>query len=242
MPTLSLPIIIAIIIFLAAFQQSLSGFGFALVTMPVLVQLVGLQTAAPLIASSGLLLTIINALRWRKSIDWSEIRRLGVWGMLGILPGILSVDYLPEIALKIGLGMLLVAYSLYALFKPEKLPIISRRWAYPAGFIAGLLGGAYNTPGPPLILYGNLRQWSHQRFRAVLQSVFSFSAALVVGGHLLAGHFTTQVIALMLPTGAAILLGVLAGALLDHHLKPQHLRTWITIVTLILGASLLIPR
>ena len=234
-------IIVALIVFLAAFQQSLSGFGFALVAMPILVQLVGLQVAAPLIAGTGLLLTFINAFRWRKAIDWGEIRRLGVWMLLGIPLGILSVDYLPEMALKAGLGVLLVAYSLFALLKPEKLPIISRRWAYPMGFIAGLLGGAYNTPGPPLILYGNLRQWSHQRFRAVLQSVFAFSATLVVGGHLMARHFTPQVMTLMLPASAAILLGVLAGALLDRHLKPQHLRTWITVVTLLLGVSLLIP-
>ncbi len=233
--------LVVFIFFLAAFQQSLSGFGFALVSMPILVHLVGIQVAAPLVASVGMLLTIINATRWRKAIDWSEIRRLGIWMLLGIPLGILSVDYLPEMALKTGLGALLVGYSLFALFKPEKLPIISRRWAYPSGFIAGIFGGAYNTSGPPLILYGNLRQWPHQRFRAVLQGVFSFSATLVASGHLMAGHFTPRVMALMLPASAAVLLGVLAGAHLDRRIKPQHLHTWITVVTLLLGLSLFIP-
>ena len=226
------------IVFLAAFQQSMSGFGFALLAMPLLVQLLGIQIAAPLIAGLGLLLTVINTLRWRKSMDFGEIKRLGIWMLLGIPVGILSVDYLNENVLKVGLGVLLVGYALFALFKPDKLPVISRRWAYPAGLLAGLLGGAYNTPGPPLILYGNLRQWSHERFRAVLQSMFAFSAAMVVAGHLLARHFTPDVLAWLWPAAIAVLAGVVLGAVTDRHLKPQHIRTWITVVTLLLGVSL----
>ncbi len=230
--------IIFTILLLSAFQQSLSGFGFSLVAMPILVQLIGIQVAAPLVAALALTLNIINGIRWREYLDLSEIKRLGLWMLLGVPIGILSVDYLPENALKMGLGGLLVAYALFSLLKPEKLPIISRRWAYPAGFFAGLLGGAYNTSGPPLILYGNLRNWTHDRFRAVLQTLFGFAAAMVVFGHILTGHYTADVRHWLWITTLAVLLGVLIGALLERYLKPQHLRTWITILTLLLGISL----
>ena len=233
--------LIALIIFLAAFQQSLSGFGFALVAMPLLVQLVGIQVAAPLVAVLALTLNIINGIRWRKALDFNEIKRLGVWMALGVPLGIWGVFTLNETIIKVGLGALLVAYALFALLKPEKLPTISRRWAYPAGFFAGVLGGAYNTSGPPLILYGSLRNWSHQRFRAVLQTMFGFAASIVVIGHVIAGHYTTSVQKLAGYALPGLLLAVILGALLDKRIASDYLKKWITIATLILGISLFIP-
>ncbi len=227
-----------LIVFLAAFQQSLSGFGFALVAMPLLVQLLGIQAAAPLVAALALTLNIVNSIRWRRALDFREIRRLGIWMALGVPVGVWGAFALNETVVKAGLGVLLVAYAIYALTRPQELPTISQRWAYPAGFLAGVLGGAYNTAGPPLILYGNLRNWSHERFRAVLQGVFALSASLVVSGHLLARHFTPHVMGWLGPAVVAVLSGVALGAITDRHLKPQHVRTWITLLTLILGVSL----
>ncbi len=233
--------LIVAIVFLAAFQQSLSGFGFALVAMPILVQLVGIQVAAPLVAVLALTLNIINSIRWRREMDFSEIKRLGVWMALGAPVGIWGAFALNETLVKAGLGVLLAAYALFALFKPDKLPTISRRWAYPAGFLAGMLGGAYNTSGPPLILYGSLRNWPHKRFRAVLQSLFGFAASIVVAGHIIAGHYTQPVVTWYLLTLPGLLPAALLGSLLDRHINQKLLAKWITIATLVLGVSLLMP-
>ena len=234
--------IIASIIFISAFQQSLSGFGFALIAMPILVQLAGIQVAAPLVAALALTLNIINGIRWRADFDFSEIKRLGVWMALGVPVGIWGIFALDKTLVRAGLGVLLVTYALFALFKPEKLPTISRHWANPAGFFAGMLGGAYNTAGPPLILYGSLRNWSNQRFRAVLQSLFAFSASIVVTTHILTGHYTQNVLRLALVSLPGLLVAVLLGALMDRHIHPKHLRSWITMATLILGITLIIPQ
>ncbi len=234
-------VLIVIIVFLAALQQSLSGFGFALVAMPLLVQLLGIRVAAPLVAALGLTLTTINSFRWRREMELKEIRRLGVWMALGIPLGIWGIITLNESFVKAVLGLLLVGYALFALFKPDKLPTISRHWAYPAGFLAGILSGAYNTPGPPLVLYGNLRKWPHQRFRAVLQSLFAFAATIVVIGHLVAGNFSSSVLRWTMLTLPGLVLGVSLGAMFDRRISPTHLGKWITLVTLVLGVSLLIP-
>ena len=44
------------------------------------------------------------------------------------------------------------------------------------GFFAGILGGAYNTNGPPVVIYGSLRKWSPATFRATLQGYFFMAA------------------------------------------------------------------
>jgi uncharacterized membrane protein YfcA len=138
------------------------------------------------------------------------------------------------------LGILLVAYALFALLRPDVLPMVSSRWAYPAGFVAGVLGGAYNTAGPPLILYGSLRSWANQKFRAVLQSLFAVSASVVVLGHLLAGHYTRPELTRITYATPALLLGIFLGARLERHLKPTWLKKWMTLITLFLGLSLLL--
>ena len=235
-------LLIAAIILLAAFQQSLSGFGFALIAMPILVQLVGIQAAAPLVAALALILNIINSIRWRDAFDFSEIKGVGVWMALGVPLGIWGVFTLDEALVRGGLGVVLIAYALFALLKPGGLPAISRRWAYPAGFLAGMMGGAYNTAGPPLILYGSLRQWSNRRFRAVLQSLFAFSASIVVLGHVLTRHYAPPVLGWLAISLPGLLMAVAAGAFLDKRIKPAQLRTWITILTLLMGISLLAHR
>jgi uncharacterized membrane protein YfcA len=232
--------LLAFFVFAAALIQTLSGFGFALVVMPLAVHLLGIHTAAPLVAMSALTLNIVNVFRYRQSLDFSEIKRLGLLTVLGIPVGVWALGALDEQVVKVGLGVVLAGYALFSLLKPTAARPISRKWAYPAGFIAGALGGAYNTSGPPLILYGSLRQWPHHRFRAVLQAVFLLTASIVVLTHGVVGNITADILHLYLLAVPLLLLGVLGGALLDHRIQPQRLRTLVTVLILALGISLIV--
>ncbi len=160
--------------------------------------------------------------------------------VLGIPVGVWALGNLDEQLVQTGLGVVLAGYALFILIKPAAPHPISRRWAYPAGFIAGALGGAYNTSGPPLILYGSLRQWSHHRFRAVLQAVFLLTASIVVLTHGVVGNITDDILHLYILAVPFLLLGIIGGALLDHRIQPQRLRTLVTVLILALGVSLII--
>ncbi|NOX63015.1 MAG: sulfite exporter TauE/SafE family protein [Chloroflexi bacterium] len=231
---------LALAIFAAALQSTLTGFGFALMVMPLAVYLLDIRTAAPLVALVALTLNIINFIRYRQSLDWSEVRRLTLLMMAGIPVGIWALAALDEQIVKRGLGVVLAGYALYAMLRPARLHPISRVWAYPAGFIAGCLGGAYNTPGPPVILYGSLRQWPHHRFRAVLQGAFLLGAVMVVISHALARNITIEVERLYLLSLPALVLGVAVAARLDRRIPADLLRKAVVILILLLGLSLLI--
>ncbi len=232
--------LLAFFVFVAALTQTLSGFGFSLIVMPLAVHLLGIRTAAPLVAMSALTLNIINVIRYRQSLDFSEIKRLGLLTVLGIPVGVWALGNLDEQLVQTGLGVVLVGYALFVLISPTAPHPISRRWAYPAGFLAGALGGAYNTSGPPLILYGSLRQWSLHRFRAVLQAVFLLTASIIVLTHGVAGNITPSVRSQYLLIAPLLVLGVIGGALLDHRIQPQRLSTLVTILILVLGVSLIV--
>jgi uncharacterized membrane protein YfcA len=68
------------------------------------------------------------------------------------------------------LAVIIVVFSTYSLLgrKPPELHSDSRVWLLGCGFCAGIMGGAYGMNGPPLAIYGAMRRWSAQHFRATL--------------------------------------------------------------------------
>jgi uncharacterized membrane protein YfcA len=233
-------ILTLVVVFLAAAIQALSGFGFALIVMPLATIIYGLGEAAPLVALAGLTLYAINLLRFRRSVDLAQVARLAVASALGIPIGLWALAAVDEAIIRPLLGLVLAAYAVYALIRPRAHRVCPHWVVYPAGFLAGCLGGSYNTPGPPVIVYGSLRQWRKQEFRAILQTLFFINGILVVTSHGLAGNLTTSVMTNYLLVIPALLLGVLAGALLDPRVERERFRQLVAVLILVLGLSLLI--
>lgn len=233
-------ILLATIVFFAALMQSLSGFGFALVVMPLLTLTLGLATAVPLVALIALTLYAVNLLRYRQSLNLSELKRLALAAALGVPVGLWVVASAPETAVKFFLGLLLIGYALYAFLNPTLAFTVPTSWGYGVGFIAGCLGGAYNVPGPPVIVYGSLRQWPRDEFRAVLQALFLLQGMLVVLGHGLAGRMTTAVFTFYLVAIPALFLGILTAARLDAKINKAQFRRLVTGLIFVLGVSLVI--
>jgi len=231
---------IVVIVFVAAVLQSLTGFGFALVVMPLVTLVIDLKTAAPLIALAGLTAYTVNLIRFRQAVDVGELARLGAASVLGIAVGIWVLVRVDELAINCAMGAILIAYAAYALLRPEAPRQPAQWWAYPAGFLAGCLGGAYNTPGPPVVIYGSLRQWPKDEYRAILQTLFFINGVLIVSSHLLARHMVQQVWTLYAWAAPALLLGLWTGARLDRRVDQERFRRLVTAMILVLGASLLL--
>jgi uncharacterized membrane protein YfcA len=231
---------IVAIVFFAAVLQSLSGFGFALVVMPLATLVLDLKTAAPLIALAGLTANTVNVIRFHRAVDRGEVARLALASALGVPLGIWALAHVDELTINCIMGALLVLYGAYALLHPSARRRVAPGWAYPAGLLAGCLGGAYNTPGPPVVVYGALRQWPKDEYRAIVQTVFFINGVLVVGSHLLAAHVTTQVWTLYARAAPALLLGLWTGARLDRQVDQARFRTLVTAMILVLGISLLL--
>ena len=234
------PWLIAVLVFLASFLQSLSGFGFAIVVMPVLTLMLGIQTAAPLVALTALTVYIINVARFRRSINAREVLRLGLASALGVPMGIWILANMDATLVKQALGLVLILFATYSLARPSVAWTPSPRWVYPAGFVAGCLGGAYNTPGPPAILYGTLRQWPRDEFRAGLQTLFLVNGLLVVSSHLVAGHLTLPVLTYCLYTVPALALGIFFASRVDSRVDRDRFRTLVAVMILLLGLSLVL--
>jgi len=229
-----------LIVFIAIFTQTITGFGLALISMPLLVYVVGIQTAAPLVAIISGVAEVILLLLYRADLNLRAVTRLTAASMFGIPLGVFLLRRVDEGVVTAVLGILVVGFALYALFG-ARLPALNRpAWAYGFGFFAGILGGAYNTSGPPVIIYANCRRWPPAEFKSNLQGFFLVNSALVLISHALGGSFTPLVWRQALISIPAILLAVLLGSRLDRTLNPDRFRRIVLFALLGLGASLLL--
>jgi len=232
-------LLIAIVGFAAA-QQTITGFGFSLIVMPVATFLFGLPFAAPLVAMQGLTLYIVNLIRYHRHVNLNEVTRLGVAAALGVPVGVWALANVNAQIIKAILGLLLIGYAIFSLTKPTNLRLHSSFGFIPFGFLAGCLAGAYNTPGPLFVLYGSLRGWQKEEFRAILQVLFFVTGALTCLSHWVAHHMTPAIMLAYAYTAPVLLLSVFLGARIDRVVNRERFRGLVTLMILALGLSLLI--
>ena len=233
-------LIIVITAFVAAFVQGVSGFGFALVAMPILSGLSSIQTAAPLVALTTLTNNLLLCLYYRQSFDRNVVKNLLLGSVLGIPIGFLALSYLPTALMLVILGTLIVSYSLYSLVSPVVPTLKSRLWAYGAGFLSGILLGGFNLPGPPIILYGSSQRWSQERFKGNLSSFFWISVAIVVVGHGLQQRISVDIVRQFFMAVPSLMLGLCLGVTLAKKFNPKVFRKIVTILLSIIGVRLII--
>ena len=213
-------ILVLVILFLSTFIRSALGFGDALIAMPLLAMVVGLQVATPLTAMGGTTIAIIILVKsWRK-VEIKAAWRLVLTTLVGIPIGIFFLKAAPEILVKSLLGILITGFGLYNLLAPKLPKLLTDRWAYLTGIIAGILGGAYNANGPPVVIYGMLRRWDSEKFRATLQGYFLPTGSAILITHGLAGMWTSQVVHLYLYSLPIIIGGVIIGGKVNQ-IIPQ---------------------
>ena len=148
-------LLVGLAVFLATFTQSLSGFGVALVAMALLPSLIGIQVATPLVAIVALALEVVLMLRYRHSLEIRAVWNIALAAVLGTPLGVFFLSRVDE-SITLGLlGVVIGGYALYALLGLKMPKLEHSFWAYIAGLIGGMLGGAYNTSGPPVIVYAD---------------------------------------------------------------------------------------
>ena len=164
-------------------MRSTVGFGDALVGMPLLCMFIDVKQASPLIA---LVSTCIGGMillgSWR-DIHFQSARRLILSAFCGIPFGVMFLKGTNEAVVNGILGVIVVSFAGYSLWKPQMTELKNDRWAWLFGVFAGFLGGAYNTHGPPLVIYGSLRRWTAVEFRATLQGYFLPTGIMVIASH-----------------------------------------------------------
>ena len=232
-------LLVGLVVFLAVFTQSLSGFGVALVAMALLPSLIGIHVATPLVAVVALAMETVLVLYYRHSLEVRAVWSIALAAVLGTPLGVIFLARVDErIALTI-LGLVIAGYALYALLG-LKMPRLDKPvWAYLAGLFGGLLGGAYNTSGPPVIVYADCRRWPPDKFKGNLQGYFIIVSSAITVSHALNGNFTPQIWRMFLMTLPFIVVGLIAGLSMDRWLNPAMFRKVVLVLLILMGIRLM---
>jgi uncharacterized membrane protein YfcA len=228
------------VIFLATLIRSAFGFGEALVAVPLLALLMPVEAAAPLAVLVSITVAAVVVAQ-----DWRHVHLRGAAWLIfstfaGIPLGLWLLTAVAEPVVKATLAVVILAFSLYCLVTRRPFALADDRWAWVFGFSAGVLGGAYGMNGPPLVVYGTLRRWSAEHFRATLQGYFLVASVAGMYGYWFAGLWTADVTRHYLLSLPVALVAILLGRVVNRRLKGPRFLVYVHVGLLGIGTALLL--
>jgi uncharacterized protein len=229
----------AVLFFASAIRSSL-GFGEALVSVPLLALLMPVEVAAPLAVLVSITIALVAVLQDWRHIHLRSAGRLVLFSLGGIPLGLLLLKLAPEGVVKVVLGLVIAAFSVYSLAGSKQMNLEDDGSSWLFGFTAGILGGAYGMNGPPLAIYGSLRGWSPKQFRATLQGYFLPASLVGMCGYGIAGLWTARVNHFYFWSLPAVVIATLLGRTINHRLHPHRFLWMVHGGLLVIGVVLII--
>ncbi len=156
---------------LAGFVNGLTGTAYALVAMSFWLHAMPPTFAAPLVCLCSVGGHLQALPRIWHGVRWPRLWPFLVAGLAGVPLGTLMLSHVEPAPLKLGIGLLLVAYVSWSFFvrHPPVLTWGGRIADAAAGFIGGVLGGMASISGPVPVTWVQLRNWSRDEQRGVNQ-------------------------------------------------------------------------
>jgi uncharacterized membrane protein YfcA len=232
---------LAPITFAGAIVYGLSGFGSALITVPLAAQFFPL----PFVIATYAVVDLTGALRIglenpRNAVR-GEVVRMVPMIVAGLALGVTALVNLPRDSSMIALGIFLSIYAIYSLARRAPRNIVSQRWAYLAGVSGGVTGTLFGAGGPPYAIYLSHRPLTKEQFRATLTMTSIFSIGLRIVAFLITGLLTDPKVwiaaAIAIP---AALAGIAVATRIFHRISREAVMRVVALTLLAVGVSLVV--
>lgn len=179
--------LVAIILFLAHLQEGITGFGCAVLSIPFLAMLLGLDVAVQMMMMLGWCSSLLIVLDSRKHIVWKEFARITTLVGLGLPFGILAAKSVPQSTLKWVLAGFMVAVGAQGLvvqFGNKPVPKMTPRTRLLTSLflpLGGVIHGVFGTGGPLIVIYAARAITDKTLFRVTLSMMWFVMASLMTG-------------------------------------------------------------
>lgn len=196
----------------AGLARGFSGFGAALIFMPLTSSVIGPRVAAPLlliidaIAAAGLLPSAIPR------SDKKSVAVMAIGGVVGIPIGTMLLSQVSQVGIRWFIAAVVVLL----------LALLMSGWRYhgqpkPAatigvGTISGVFTGAAGTGGPPVVAYWLGGASDGTVVRANIVTYFAVATIITVVSYSISGLLKASLIPLCIASGPVYALGLYAGA------------------------------
>lgn len=208
------PVIAAM--FLAGVVQSVSGFGFSLLAVPLMSLAIDVRLAvvvATLVAGGT---SVMHAWRERADARRDLATRLIMASFVGMPAGMLAFLTVPQRGLKIALGITVLSMTA-VLLRGRSLPVQGRSGEWLLGGVSGALATSLSTNGPPLVFLLQARGHSPEEFRGTINRVFAVVNVVTIAMFLAAGRIGGESLLLT----ALVSPFVVAATFIGYRIRPR---------------------
>jgi uncharacterized membrane protein YfcA len=220
--------------------NGLTGFGTAITVLGIWLYAIPPTVAATL----AIICSIVSQLQtlpmiWRW-IHWGRVIAFVTPGLLGVPIGTLLLPHIDPKVFKIGIGICLIAYSGHVLARRVEHKIAWGGHAADAivGFVGGILGGLAGLSGIFPVVWADLRGWSREQRRGLVQMFNIAILSLALVSHAVSGFLTRDLLMATVVALPGTIGGAQLGAFIYRRLADHSYQRVIMVLLLISGVVL----
>jgi len=180
-------VLVLCILMSAYFIRGITGFGSALISVPLLALSQPLQFAVPLVLALDFTASLVLGGTNTKKAHWAEIKLLLPFGMIGACVGAYALVTLPTTPVLLTLGAFTMFFGFRNIFGLQPVGRLPRLWAVPAGLAGGVSGALFGAGSPPYIMYLTRRLLDKGAVRATFSWLIAIDGGFRLGLFLFAG-------------------------------------------------------
>lgn len=229
-------LIVATIILFTSIVQSIAGFGFSLLAVPLMVLFVDLRQAVIVATLLGTVSNFGQAWQLRHFQNKPIARRFILASCLGAPFGFALFKYGNQSAMKVLLGVA-VLFGVWMLARGRDMQNAHVSLDWIMGVLSGVLLLATSTNGPPIVFTLQARRLEPDAQRATLNLIFSVTAVFSLLVFALSGKINSDELYVALIATPIMLLGVYAGIVLRKHINAVAFGRMVLILLTLGGLS-----
>lgn len=232
---------LASIAFLGSIIYGITGFGAALVTIPLATHFVPLPFALAVFALMDLANALRIGLQHPRDAIRGELARMVPLVLVGTIIGVTALVNLPRAGAMLALGVFVLVYAGYSLLRRPGGAIVGTGWAYVAGFAGGITSTLFGAGGPPYAIYLSHRPLAKEQYRATLTLTTVFSIGMRVVAFALTGLLLQrEVLLAAIAVLPAAFVGVSLASRLFRRVSHELLLRLVALLLLATGGSLVV--
>jgi uncharacterized membrane protein YfcA len=228
---------LAAAVFVGASTQRISGMGFALVSSPFLVMVLGPHEGVMLVNLLGACSSLLIFAQVFRQVEYKKVLILLIPAMLMTLPGAWVAAALDGPLLSVSISIMVIL-ALASSFMIRNLPMAqSKSLAVGAGAVSGFMSVTAGVSGPAIAGYAIASRWPQAQFAISVQLYFlvlSLTSLAAKGGmpqlhwQQWAGCF------------AAMVVGILLGNFLAPKIPAKYSRAFVVLIAFSGAVSLMV--
>lgn len=228
-------ILLSLIIFTASVIRGFTGFGLALVAVPLLQFLMPVTDTAVFIAMINFIFSVLYYRRSKREVSNQPLGAMALWTGAGVAAGTVILKFINPAFIQLGWGIIII-FIVYALYRGVDFQIRSDKTALTlSGLLGGMLSGATGITGPPVAVILSSMKTPKEKFNAVISVFILFAVSYALVFYLITGLVRKETLLLALCSVPALIAGLYTGDRLVARISQNTFTSIVYVVLVIMG-------